>query len=241
MDEYPIGSNRYRGSDLGVVTQMLWEQFPNGQLDGFFFKKRCRTDDFLVDFYCREKKLVIIISDDTATFNDYYSDLFGHLYQQGFRVVMFPEKDVKENLNEVVATIHALLNLPGKRRASPGGTPGEGGGGRRNEILQHARENRRHPTPAEDALWKVLRKKNLDGYKFRRQHPMGNYIVDFYCPSKRLVIEVDGGENSEQEEQDTKRTHFMQSQGCRVIRFWNNEVLENMDGVVEIILNELHQ
>ncbi len=241
MDDYPVGSKRYRESDLEVVTEMLWEQFPNGRLDGYFFKKKCRMGDFRVDFYCPKKKLVIIISDDTATFNDYYSDLFGHLYQQGFRVVMFPEKDVKENLLWVVETIHILLKLPGKEHTSPGGTPGEGGGGKKRELIERAREMRRNPTQAEDALWKVLRKKNLDGYKFRKQHPMGNYIVDFYCPEKKLVIEVDGGQHSEQEEQDAERSRYLESRGCHVIRFWNNEVLKNMDGVIEIILNELNQ
>jgi len=130
MDDYPVGSNRYRESDLEVVTEMLWEQFSNGRMDGFYFKKKCKMGDFRVDFYCRKKKLVIIISDDTAAFNDYYSDLFGHLYQQGFQVVMFPEKDVKENLLWAVETIHFLLKIPVKKHASPGGTPREGGEGR---------------------------------------------------------------------------------------------------------------
>jgi len=184
---------------------------------------------------------VIIISDDTTAFNNYYSDLFGHLYQQGFRVVMFPEKDVKENLLWVVETIHVLLRLPGKEHASPGGTPGEGGGGKKRELIERAREMRRNTTQAEDTLWKVLRKRNLEIDKFRRQHIIGDYIVDFYCPEKRLVIEVDGGQHAEQEEQDAERSHYLESRGCRVIRFWNNEVLKNMDGVVEVILNKLRQ
>jgi len=75
--------------------------------------------------------------------------------------------------------------------------------------------------------------------KFRRQHPIGNYVVDFYCPKKKLVIEVDGGQHFKQEEQDEKRSRFLESMGCRVIRFWNNEVFENMDGVVDRILEEL--
>jgi len=63
--------------------------------------------------------------------------------------------------------------------------------------------------------------------------------VDFYCPKKKLVIEVDGGQHFKQEEQDEKRSRFLESMGCRVIRFWNNEVFENMDGVVDRILEEL--
>ena len=70
---------------------------------------------------------------------------------------------------------------------------------------------------------------------------MGNYIVDFYCPEKKLVIEVDGGQHVEQEEQDAERSHYLESRGCRVIRFWNNEVLKNISGVVEVILEELHK
>ncbi len=154
---------------------------------------------------------------------------------------MFPEKDVKDNLLRMVDTIRTLLQFPGRKHTSPGGTPGEGGGGRKSELLQRAREMRKNPTPAEDALWKVLRKKNLEKFKFRRQHPMGNYIVDFYCPEKKLVIEVDGGQHSEQENQDAERSCFLESRGCHVIRFWNNEVMENISGVVEVILEELHK
>jgi very-short-patch-repair endonuclease len=149
---------------------------------------------------------------------------------------MFPEKDVKENLLWVVETIHALLKLPGKEHTSPKGTPGE-----RVKMLQHARAMRKNPTHAERALWKMLRKKNLEGYKFRRQHPTGTYIVDFYCPPKKLVIEVDGGQHSEQEREDAERSRFLESRSCRVLRFWNNEVLENMDGVADRILEELEK
>ena len=140
----------------------------------------------------------------------------------------------------MVDTTLAILKHPGNKSTSPRGTLGEG-----DKMLQHARAMRKNPTPAERALWRILRKKNLEGYKFRRQHPMGNYIVDFYCPTKKLVIEVDGGQHSEQhseqEREDAERSRFLESRGCRVLRFWNNEVLENMDGVADRILEELEK
>ena len=70
-------------------------------------------------------------------------------------------------------------------------------------------------------LWKVLRKQQVRGYKFRRQHPYGNYVLDFVCLEARLVIEVDGGQHQEQEEYDIKRTRWLQQHGFRILRFWN--------------------
>lgn len=152
---------------------------------------------------------------------------------------VFNKTDNTEKLRVIPSVIHSIQILDKQEKTSPGGTLGEGGGGKKNELLQHAREMRKNPTTAERALWNVLRKKNLEGYKFRRQHPIGNYIVDFYCPMKKLAIEVDGGQHSEQEEQDAERTAFFELKGCRVIRFWNKEVLENIQGVVDRIVEEL--
>src|SRR5690606_4838289 len=96
---------------------------------------------------------------------------------------------------------------------------------------------RNNPTDAEKALWKRLQHEQL-GLKFRRQHPIEPYIVDFYCPDKKLIIEVDGGQHNENKRDDA-RTAYLESKGYRVIRFWNNEVLQNTDGVLETIMNEL--
>ena len=86
-------------------------------------------------------------------------------------------------------------------------------------------------------MWQKLRGKQLMGLKFRRQAPIGNYIVDFVCFENGLVIEVDGGQHAEQKEYDAERTRWLETQGFRVIRFWNNEVLAEMDAVIRRIEN----
>ncbi len=88
-----------------------------------------------------------------------------------------------------------------------------------------ARRLRKHPTDAERLLWRHLRLRQLGGYKFRRQQPLGPYIVDFVCLAKRLIVEVDGGQHAEQAEEDAQRTAWLEAQGFRVLRFWNTEVL----------------
>jgi very-short-patch-repair endonuclease len=98
-----------------------------------------------------------------------------------------------------------------------------------------ARRLRREPTDAERALWTLLRRKQLDGFRFRRQQPMGPYIVDFFCPSQRLVIELDGGQHDAGLPAEQRRTAWLESRGYRVVRFWNNEVLGNPEGVLEAI------
>jgi very-short-patch-repair endonuclease len=93
---------------------------------------------------------------------------------------------------------------------------------------------RRQGTPAERILWTKLRNKQLAGVKFRRQQSLGNYVVDFATFEKKLVIEIDGGQHNEDHiaGRDEERTAWLKSQGFRVIRFWNNEVIENLDGVL---------
>ena len=101
-----------------------------------------------------------------------------------------------------------------------------------------ARELRRDATPAEHHLWQALRKCELPG-RLRRQHPIGNYIVDFAIPAANLVIEIDGETHAETAEADAARTAFLESKGYRVIRFWNAEVHDNVGGVVHRILEAL--
>lgn len=102
-------------------------------------------------------------------------------------------------------------------------------------ILQRAREMWREPTEPERRLWQKLRRKQLNGYKFRRQHPIGRFIVDFYCHQARLVVEVDGESHAFQEEYDAARTAWLEAQGLRVIRFSNKAVMKNIDGVAQAI------
>ena len=98
-----------------------------------------------------------------------------------------------------------------------------------------ARELRKTSTDAERVLWSQLREKQLDGKRFRRQRPIGQYIVDFVCLERRLIIELDGGQHQGSSAYDTARTSELNNLGFSVIRFWNNEVLGEMDGVKEAI------
>jgi very-short-patch-repair endonuclease len=103
-----------------------------------------------------------------------------------------------------------------------------------NVCLEKSRDLKKSLTDAEIKLWANLRQANL-GASFRRQHPVPPYIADFACPEKNLIVELDGGQHSEQHEYDLKRTAYLNEQGYGVLRFWNNEVLGNIDGVLETI------
>lgn len=103
-----------------------------------------------------------------------------------------------------------------------------------------SRKLRSEMTDAESCLWRRLRARQIHGLKFRRQHPVGKYILDFACIEARLVIEVDGGQHYELQNQDSKRSAWLESQGWKVLRFWNNEVLQNIEGVLAEVLNALH-
>ena len=94
---------------------------------------------------------------------------------------------------------------------------------------------RKRPTDAEQLLWKQLRLKQIEGFKFRRQQPIDKYIVDFVCFERRIVIEVDGGQHTTQNKDDVIRDTYLRQQGFHVLRFWNNEVLQNTNGVLEVI------
>ena len=103
----------------------------------------------------------------------------------------------------------------------------------------HARALRPNPTEAERALWKHLRLRQLEGQKFRRQQPLGRYIVDFVCFEKKLIVEVDGGQHSELVVSDSTRTAWLEAQGFRVLRFWNHQVLADVQAVKEAIREAL--
>lgn len=110
---------------------------------------------------------------------------------------------------------------------------------KQNVFVKHLRQNM---TEAEKVLWRHLRRRQFLGLKFRRQAPIDTYIVDFLCAEKRLIIELDGGQhNSEtQRIQDQRRTVILQSKGFLFLRFSNNDVLKNIDGVLQEIANILH-
>ena len=104
-----------------------------------------------------------------------------------------------------------------------------------------AKALRRNQTDVEKMFWCRLRNRQVNGYKFRRQHQIGMYVVDFVCPEKLLIVELDGGQHGEQSNQDAVRTAVLSTKGYRVRRFWNNEVNENIDGVLEAIRLELER
>ena len=109
----------------------------------------------------------------------------------------------------------------------------------RERPRKYARLLRRDQTDAERKLWARLRDRQLQGAKFRRQHPLAPYIVDFCCPETKLVIELDGGQHATRHEIDATRTAFLHTKGYRVLRFWNNDVLANMEGVLHRITEAL--
>ena len=103
-------------------------------------------------------------------------------------------------------------------------------------TMERARELRENPTVAERVLWKHIRRRQLGGHRFRRQHPTGPYILDFFCFQKGLVLEIDGGQHSERAASDAERTARLEARGFRVLRFWNNQVLNEIEAVKEAIL-----
>ena len=104
--------------------------------------------------------------------------------------------------------------------------------------LRNAKAMRHVATDAEKKLWRLLRSRQLDSVKFRRQVPIGDYIVDFVCHERRLIVEADGGQHAENA-RDTARDRWLSDSGYRVLRFWNNDLLRNSTGVLEAILTEL--
>jgi very-short-patch-repair endonuclease len=108
-----------------------------------------------------------------------------------------------------------------------------------NRLKKFQKNLRSSQTQAEHLLWYYLRNHHFQGFKFRRQHILQGYIVDFVCLQSRLVIEVDGGQHAERQDYDNYRTEKLQKDGFRVLRFWNHEILTNIEGVLEGIMNEL--
>ena len=102
-----------------------------------------------------------------------------------------------------------------------------------------ARLLRKSFTDAELRMWQLLRNRNLQRFKFRRQHPIGPYIADFVCLEQRIVIEVDGSQHAQQAKYDSERAVYLEAAGYRVLRFWDNDVLAHADSVMQSIYNTL--
>jgi very-short-patch-repair endonuclease len=107
--------------------------------------------------------------------------------------------------------------------------------GTENSLTLRARQLRKEMTPAEKRLWAAIRGRLVDGLKFRRQHALGSYIVDFVCTEKRLIIELDGAVHDQQIDYDAARTQHLEQYGYRVLRFRNDEVLNDLGAVLEKI------
>jgi very-short-patch-repair endonuclease len=109
---------------------------------------------------------------------------------------------------------------------------------------ERAHQLRKEMTPAERKLWAYLRTNKINGIKFQRQHAVGNYILDFCAIKEKLVIELDGSQHLDQEDYDEERTYYLVSQGYKVLRFWNNQVMNDIEGVIKEIaymLESRHQ
>ncbi len=114
-------------------------------------------------------------------------------------------------------------------------------GNKKISSKSSAKKLRSNATDAEVKLWSALKNRQLENFKFRRQTPVGKYIVDFICHKKNLIVEVDGGQHMEASKVDDERTAWLQSNGYRVIRFWNDQVLKETGAVLEEILRFLNQ
>ena len=108
-----------------------------------------------------------------------------------------------------------------------------------SKVFAHAKELRREMTQTEIKLWTRLRAHRMKGVHFRPQHAIGIYIVDFCAPRKKLIIELDGSQHLEQTEYDAERTEYLRSKGYKVLRFWNNDVTNRMDAVLNMIADTL--
>ena len=109
------------------------------------------------------------------------------------------------------------------------------------KSFARAKALHRNMSPAEAELWKHLRANRLRNVHFRNQHAIGNYIVDFCSPREKLIIELDGSQHLEQQEYDDERTKYLESHGYRVLRFWNNDVINDIESVLKVIWNVLEK
>ena len=109
----------------------------------------------------------------------------------------------------------------------------------RRRVSRHAKRLRRERTDAEDKFWQAVRDRQLEGFKFRFQHSVYPYVADFACLEAMLIVELDGSQHGEAT--DARRTAFLEARGYKILRFWNNDVLTNIDGVAEVVRIDLLQ
>jgi type I restriction enzyme R subunit len=168
---------------------------------------------------------------------DRHSDTLRSLGNRMIRLDLKLTDQQRKHLNNFISSLNLPLPL------------GEGWGEGTFEVnepvpeylIENARDLRKNQTDAEALLWQLLRNRQIQDCKFRRQHPVEPYILDFYCHDKKLAIELDGGQHNTDDgkESDEKRTEYLNSKGIHVLRFWNNDVLQNTESVLEEIYNAL--
>jgi len=146
-----------------------------------------------------------------------------------------------DDISSGTSSWHVLSTTKPVAYSSPSPLMGEGRGEGDISTNQRARQLRLNSTDAEKRLWKRLRAFQLDGFYFRRQVSMGPYFVDFVCHKVRLIVELDGGQHALCVDYDQQRTDWLNRQGYNVIRFWNNEVMENIEGVLLTIRTYLFE
>ena len=171
---------------------------------------------------------------------DRHSDSLRSLGNRMLRLDMKLNDQQRKRVNDLIASLNLPLPL------GEGWGEGALGEGIREPVpdylIENARELRKNQTDAEALLWQLLRNRQIQDAKFRRQHPVEPYILDFYCHDKKLAVELDGGQHNttEGKASDEKRTQYLNSQGIQLLRFWNNDVLQNTESVLEQIYNALN-
>ncbi len=189
--------------------------------------------------------IAVLVIDSTIGINDYDKELIKIFEERKIPfVIVYNKSDL---MNKPYPPLEGGVNKPltNKQNYPPleGGSKSLISGWGKNALHKYSKssqnnaiELRNNPTKQERTLWKYLNKSQL-GYKFRRQQPIGNYVVDFFCSELNLIIELDGGQHNEIQniEYDKKRTEFLNNNGYRVLRIWNNDIDNNIEGVIEYI------
>jgi very-short-patch-repair endonuclease/type I restriction-modification system DNA methylase subunit len=245
------------------AEDILWQNLRNHQILDFKFRRQHSIERFIVDFYCAQAKLVIEIDGPIHQYQkeeDSIRQTF--IESQGLRLLRFSNDDVINTLDIVIHQITNELKKPLTDTLSPSlpslSTERELKGEVLNgevldgDVIQWrttpqlweklkpvARQMRKEPTQAEDILWQNLRNHRILDFKFRRQHSIERFIVDFYCSEAKLVIEIDGPIHQYQKEEDSIRQTFIENQGLRVLRFSNDDVINTLDNVIQQITSEL--
>ncbi len=182
---------------------------------------------------------------------NYGMDSFGDLFTPRQLVALTTFSDlVAEARNKAIQDAKAARKSPSPQRGEVGRGEDKTGKGEKHwhptpipsQLLAAARALRKNMTDAEQRLWQCLRKKQVGGFRFRKQHPIGHFVLDFYCPERKLAIELDGGQHNQSAaiDKDRQRTEWLAQQGIQVLRFWNNEVFENLEGVLQRVWEVLH-